>query len=104
MMKRLNTRIPNFSLQPESLIIFTSRPLIFATLTYTQDVLWTKINDPSEEEADLTGIFSSLLSKNMATAPSNPKVTYAASSKGGGVHKPIDGGCSWIKVSRGTYE
>lgn len=102
MMTRLNTRIPNFSLQPESLIIFTIRPLIFPTFTYAQDVLWTKINGASEEEANPTGIFGSLLSKNMATAPSNPKVTYAASSKAGGVHKLIDGGSGWIKVSRGT--
>lgn len=90
MMTRLNTRIPNFLLQPQSLIIFTIRPLIFPTFTYAQDVLWIEINGASEE-ADPTGIFGSLLSKNMATAPSNPKVTYAVSSKGGGVHKLIDG-------------
>jgi hypothetical protein len=103
MRTRLNTRIPNFLLQAEPLIIFTIRPLIFPTFTYAQDVLWTKINGASEEQADPIGIFGSLLSKNMATAPNNPKVTYTASSKAGGVDKLIDGSSGWIKVSRGTY-
>lgn len=92
MMGRLNTRISSFSLLPQSLITFTILLLIFPTLTHAQDVLWLKINGPWKEEADPTGIFSSLLSKNMATASSNPKVIYARGGKG-------DGSTSWSEAN-----